>query len=360
MKKLNTLYFPDTSIFSESQYPLFLMLDQLHYISPIERLESTVTNDIFIEQGFCQEHTPLPLGEDRDRFVQLVKDIRDRKDDYAAQLSALTIANMSNPKVSKTESRTEILSTLLGSTIISIDQEEEEAAKQGAIWQARLLLILGEILDKEEEELASHLSFWDDQEMEVFSKLQGEGTPEDENPFGDLLEIQHKMTTPNPAMVRNRCKAWQQMLGDNPFSELPIWTTTRQEAADYIFDEFEKQTGNSPYLCDKLSLPASIGRDMPDVTDSIAEFREKNSELLATISEKIAELTPVNGNSDLPERPVISPALEGQWNEALEESFPENLYGRKSLKFYYMQGFQPSAIIEGNKPSGSGMMIIFN
>ncbi len=127
MKKLNTLYFPDTVIFSESQYPIFLLLDTLHYISPIERVESTDSNDIFVDRGLCQVHTPRPLGEDRDRFIHLIRDIQERKDDYAAQLSALTIAGMSgHQSKSDKESRTSILSTLLGGDILNQSSKEEE------------------------------------------------------------------------------------------------------------------------------------------------------------------------------------------------------------------------------------------
>lgn len=358
MKKLDTLYFPDTAVFSETQYPLFLLINQLHYLRPVEPSEEFLSNDIFLERGLCQVHTPLPLGDDRDRFVHLLKDLQERKDDYAAQLSALTIANLSQKENSDDESRTAILSTLLGSDTISKEETNEE--EEARIWQARLLLALGEMFDREEEELAGHLSFIDEKELAMFQKLQGESGDEEDDPFQDLLDLQQKISTPNPAMVKKRCQSWLQLYGNENFTNLPIWISTKHEAADYLFDLYEKQTGNSPYLCDKLEFPASIGRDMPYVVDALAEFKEKNAEILKDISNNLINLLEHSDQAELPDRPVISPSLENQWNEAVEESYPENLHGRKSMRVYYFQGCTLPGVLNGSGEQGNGVLLVID
>lgn len=357
MNKLNTLYFPDTAVFSEIQYPLFLLIDKLHYLSPIEISEENEAKDIFVEQGFCQVHTPLPLGEDRERFIHLLKDIQLRKDDYVSQLSALTIEGLAQRGQTDDESKNAIMASLLGGEVLTSGEKEEELEAKSALWQARLVLALGETLDREEEELASHLSFWDEQEMELFKQLQGESEDDEDNPFQELLDIQQKVNTPNPVMMKNRCKAWQKLMGEATPGNTMIWVATRQEAVDYLFDEYEKKTGNEPYLCDKLQLPASIGRDMPFVTDSITEFHQENSQLLETIAEAINGLTSTENQDDLPERPVISPTIETQWDEAVEKQYPENLYGRKGVRIYFLKNFSATDLIKQPVAQGNGILI---
>jgi len=116
MNSLNSLFFPGTDIYSIRQYPLFLLLQKIHLIRPVENNpvdagdEST---DSFIKSGFCQEHTPCPLGEHRNRFLHLVTDIKNRQDDYAAQLSSLVLASQSAPPLIDEDSEQAIMSSLL-------------------------------------------------------------------------------------------------------------------------------------------------------------------------------------------------------------------------------------------------------
>ena len=95
-----SLIFPDTDIFSYKHFPYLLFGAPLRFLELVEHDPNDQRNDrdIFIDSGLCQPHAPSPLGEDRSRFLRLISDIKERKDDYAAQLSALTVAAMSSPK----------------------------------------------------------------------------------------------------------------------------------------------------------------------------------------------------------------------------------------------------------------------
>jgi hypothetical protein len=134
MDTLETLYFPDTVITTDGQSPLFLFFDLVHFLQPVEGDESEQPtaglSDTFMDKGFCQVHTPAPLGTDRDRFLHLVHDIEKRKDDYAAQLSSLTIASMSAPQRNNEASKSAILSELLGE---SHDLEAEEKDRKSVV-----------------------------------------------------------------------------------------------------------------------------------------------------------------------------------------------------------------------------------
>lgn len=356
MTKLAPVYFLDTAIFSETQYPLFLLLDSLHLLNPVEPEESSEDYDIFVQQGLCQVHTPNPLGADRDRFVHLLKDIRHRKDDYASQLSSLTLAGMSAKDKSDNESRTAILSTLLGGKTLA-DDSGEPAEKVADLWQARLLLALGEVYDIEEEDLASHLNFWDKQELDLFAKLQGEGLLDADNPISELMELQKKKIAPNPTMMKNRCKSWFTLAKNGDFVNEPIWLTTRQDGADYLFDQYDRKTGNDPYICDILRLPASIGRDLPALFDSISQFRTAHAELIGKIAANIIDALTAAGSK--PERPIIDPALEADWNKILDEVYPEEQYGRKSLKIYFLSNFHPRQVIDQiSNGANSGILFL--
>jgi hypothetical protein len=97
MNSLKTLYYPGTAIISLRQYPIFLLFQNVLILSPVESdpIENGKESpDSFIKSGFCQVHTPHPLGKERNRFLRLVEDIKTRKDDYSAQLSSLTLAAM--------------------------------------------------------------------------------------------------------------------------------------------------------------------------------------------------------------------------------------------------------------------------
>ncbi len=359
MKTLNSLYFPDTTLYSEAQYPPLLLIDKLHYLSPVEQTKNPDLNDIFVEQGFCQVHTPLPLKDDRERFLHLLTDIQSRKDDYRDQLKSLTIAGILAKKAPADEEKTSLVSSLLQDNKINSSQDGLTEKEQAAIWQARLILSLAEILDREEAELAEHLSFWDEQEMQVFRELQGDDEHEEDNPFQELMEIQQKINTPNPAMMTNRCRAWSILAGKEAFKDFPVWLVTREDAAFFLFDAYQKETGTEPYLCDMLNFPVSIGRDFPFVTDSLNKFKNSYSEILSSITEILYNTIALPAATDSPERPIIPANIESEWNKIIDREYPEELYGRKKMKIYFMENFQPAEILSESHFTGNGLLLVF-
>ncbi|PID77255.1 MAG: hypothetical protein CSB24_02465 [Deltaproteobacteria bacterium] len=352
MKHIDIIYFPDTDPYFETNYPLLLLAVRLNYLSPVEP-EHNAPADIFTRYNLCQAHTPIPLGDERSRFAGLIRDIKLRKDDYADQLKALTIAGMQ--EAGKEEHKGDILAALLGSSGDDNKSIPGET-RRNAVWRARLILALAEILDREEEELAGQLSFLDEQELQLFKRLQGENGEEEDNPFQELMDIQQRLNAPNPAMMKNRCRSWLELAGDKPFSEPAVWLSTREEAADFIFDACREQTGNEPYLLEMINLPASIGRDFPLVADALTDFRQRHAGVIEALAEEIIEPV-VSGNAALPTRPIITPSLEKDWNLLLAQEYPENLYGRKKMKIYLLPGFiHPQGI--PSKKSGKGSLFL--
>ncbi len=98
-------------------------------------------------------------------FLHLVEDIRNRKDDYAAQLSSLILASKSGSTAEIEDSEQSIMDSLV--TPKDLQEKSLLAAKEEKLWQARLVLAIGEILDQEEEEIARNLAMLDDDQAEL-------------------------------------------------------------------------------------------------------------------------------------------------------------------------------------------------
>ena len=159
MNSLNSLYFPGTTLSSMGQYPLFLLFPTIHLLQVAEHNihgNGGQATDSFMKAGLCQTHTPSPLGNDLERFTRLVSDIKNRKDDYASQLTTLTLSAMSNSSRKSGDSQQEIISSLLSNSQSFPDKEKEQ--KNLNLWQARLVLAIGEIVDHEEEDIARQLA----------------------------------------------------------------------------------------------------------------------------------------------------------------------------------------------------------
>lgn len=339
MDTLETMYFPDTVISTDGQSPLFLFFDTVHILQPVERdaahRQATDLGDTFMERGFCQVHTPAPLGTDRQRFLHLVKDIKERKDDYAAQLGSLTIASFSTPENSKLESRQSIISSLFGAPPEEEDKKEEE--RKARLWQARLVLAIAEILDHEDEEIVDALSFLDKSEEALFDRLLGRDEESDEdNPFTDLSRLQTSMAPSRAGLTKNRLKAWLCLLEEG--RQLPsfwIWTTSRPEMADIIFEKYEAKSGRKPTPILQLELPAATGVELQDHMNKIEAFREQAKPLLFEISENLSTLV---HQENIPQDPVQfeNDARVEQWKTLLETHFPVELYSRIPFCFHLL------------------------
>ncbi|MBB5349484.1 hypothetical protein JWG42_16785 [Desulfoprunum benzoelyticum] len=336
MNLQDTLYFPGTAIASGSQYPLYLLCPTIHLLQPVEPEEGAGDGpgsaDLFINHGFCQVHTPQPLGPDRKRFLRLIDDIRERKDDYAAQLSSLTMAAMTAPRQQDDDTSQAILSSLLGGPGRKIARENE-GPKQD-LWQARLVLKIGEILDQEEEEIARDLLALDEDEHSLYTRLHGEdlvAADEDDNPLADLIDIRARLRQPATGTIRNRFRAWKQLFLSG---ELPTWrilATHWPDAADIILEAYERHRGQAATPAGALPLPTTVGLTMDEAFAAVAAFRKEFAlladELLATL-------------------PAPLPAtLIKRWQDALEQHFPAGQFGRTVVAIHHLAGLDISTLL---------------
>ncbi|WP_163339113.1 hypothetical protein [Desulfopila sp. IMCC35008] len=346
MNTLEALYFPGTEIYSASQFPVFLLFGKLHLIKPVEEPEQgDDTADIFTTAGLCQAHTPCPLGDQRERFEHLIRDIRERKDDYAAQLSNLTVSSFSAKKKSVDDSSRSIVSTLLGKTET---KEDEDDIRNNELWQSRLILKIGEQLDREEEEVAVRMALLDDDEQGLFKTLQGELDEEEETLFGELLDLKSRLNKPSATSVATRLKAWSRIYRESTASLPTIYLTHLEDAADHLLEEYENKMQLPPVELLHLLLPGNIGWDTETAISSFRDFQEKEPELLEKVATFITGMDPQ----------LQRESLEDEWSKSLESHFPAADTGRLNLHFHTMSTITCAKMLGGKTNGASDILAV--
>jgi len=343
MNSLEALYFPGTAIYSARQFPVFLLLEKAHLLRPVELpVKADNSPDIFITSGLCQEYTPCPLGDSKDRFLRLVRDIRERKDDYAAQLSALTIASLSAKRASIDDTAQGIISTLLGSHGVAVPAENEDDSQ---LWQARLVLKIAEILDQEEEEVAVQMAMLEDQEQDLLKELQGEiDDEEEESLLNELRQVQNKLPQPTTATVRNRLNGWSRLYRASAQPECDLWLTHLEEAADIVLEKYENTAQTPATVIAELELPAHIGWSREEAADTILAFKASSANLRKELE---GALRTLNSNT--------LHDLSLQWSQTVETAFPSQQHGRTCLVVYHLSSASCGNVV--GKKNGSGALL---
>jgi hypothetical protein len=368
MNSLNTLFFPGTEIYSIRQYPIFLLFQKLHLIKPVEDDlvgSGNEFSDSFIKSGFCQVHTPCPLGEHRNRFLHLIEDIRNRKDDYTAQLSALVLAansGRSGRSAIDEDSERGIIASLLTPD----DQKAKSllADKEGKLWQARLVLAIGEILDLEEEEIAAKLAILEDDQAGLFRALHGEIEElEEDNPFAELNQLENNIVAANTGNIKKRFNGWKTLFLESDMPEFEVFFTTSQDAADLLLELYEQKTNQPALPAATLDLPGLIGWNSEEASQAAVKFHEDNRDLLSRIYACLADLAQQDAlpNHEMQIDNAFA-AMTEEWNAQLESVFPVNKLGRVPVKCYLFPGFACSTVIGKPQPENdnfkNGLLVV--
>ncbi len=360
MQSLNSLYFPETVLPHHLRNCLLLLPDTLHSLQPVEpdpaETDPPAGNDLFMEQSICQAHTPSPLGKDRERFLGLLEEIRTRKDSFAEQLSSLTLAHLSHDQGHGEHNHQTIMSTILKGRP-AVDGSSEEDTAQAALWQARLVLALAEILDREEAELAETLSDIDETEMALFQELKGEaaGGLEEDNPFAELLRIKAKLSQPRPGTIKKRLAAWKTLYASGRIEEqFWLWTACQEEAADLLIESYESASGKDSVPLLRIKLPAQIYMRENDALESIRNFQEKAEKVRRPIIDKLRELVTLEHLNIVDPVALLPDAgtLARDWNELVEYFYPEERFGSRILDLQFLANISLDQLLRGPDAAG--------
>jgi len=330
MKNSTVCIFPDTMPRVEVLFPLVQVFSPVVYLRSVENddpegADQSSLYHAMIDQGLVRFVCPALLAENRDRFLQLVHDLQHRGDDYASQLKNLTLAGLGRREGS--ESKTSIIGTLLKQT--GIEQTKEEEQRSMILWQARLVLKLGEIFDREQEELQEHLNKISDREQELLEKLR----EKNEQPFS-LTRALNNAGSITDGQLRLRLKAWSRLFGLGTKQDTgSIFITTNRETIDQLADHYESIHNQQPGRILSLLLPA--GRTCETFAEQRDGFRKEGAQLLVAIDDLLKH----------PDSEKAAPTLEGpdsDWARLLEHHFPIADNGRCTLTLYAVPDTSPA------------------
>lgn len=325
--------FPETIPGDGTLFPL------VQVFSPVVHCQAVEENEIPLEMqsplvrelagsGLLQAHVPSELGEQRERFLALVRDLNNRRDDYAGQLKSLSLAGIGTGGRTMKESKNSIIESLLQSKGV---EEKKREQREMVLWQARLLLKLGELFDSEQQALQRELDKIGELENNLFAQLR----EEQEQPFS-LTKSLGSVSNKVDDLHRLRLKAWTRLyfLGNNRQGETGCFVTTSRDAVDLLAENYERLRGDDRYSVHQLLLPAKPPAEFK--VESITTIHNRGKEFLPRIHSLLSGHTR-DGIEDFG-------ADDGAWAQFLETIYPETETGRCRLHLYSFNGIRPSEL----------------
>ncbi len=322
--------FPDTIPRAEILFPLVQVFAPLVYLRPVEN-DPPLEQDLsplcreMVDQNLVRFDCPAPLDDNRDRFLQLVHDLQHRRDDYAGQLSNLSLAGLGRP--GNTESKTSIIGTLIKQTGIKDKQDEQQAM---ILWQARLMLKLAEIFDREQQELQQSLERISERENGLLDELR----EEDEQPFS-LTRTLMRAEGHTDGQLRQRLKAWSRLfaLGSRQITS-SAFITISQDAFDLLLEQYELNEDSKPHHIVNLQLPG--GRQTDTAIEQRAAFLRDAADLIVLLQNMLK--TPLSVDE---KNHAALEATESKWAKLQEQHYPADRNGRCILSLYALPGVNP-------------------
>jgi hypothetical protein len=332
MKRKSVVIFPDTIPAAQVFIPLVLVFGPVVYCQPVENDDpEDITNTLWgkmVEQSFCGLHAPAPLFENRARFLHLVRDLHQRRDDYAAQLTHVSLASIPTGSRPGTESRTSILSSLLSGHGIDSSKDEQ---RENLLWQARLLLKLGEQYDADQQKIAEDLDNFNISEQDLFSGIANESS----SPFS-LTGKLTSLVSNTDGMQRLRLKAWARLFafGSNPLEGSRFFVSTNPDAVDRLGEEYERISGSRPSSFTTVLLPVRYP-DENRYLEQLHQFLQDEATIVVTL---LALLK--NPSTASEEQYKMFSEEGGEWSILLDRYFPEQECGRCQLVLYDFSNVQ--------------------
>lgn len=249
MNKSIACAFPETLPDERLLFPLVQVFGQVVYMQAVENEPPDQgPNSAFVErcrqEGRVRTLTPAPLGDQRERFLALVQDMRRRGSDYTSQLSMLTLAGLSRRE--QQESKQSIVADLLKMTDI-----KEQEAQNLLLWQSRLVLKLGEFFDAQQTTLNQALSNIASRQDTLLAELR-----EEEDDLFAAAVSQGEGNQETDGMLDHRLKAWTRLCLHDVDQPQGVLVASRPSALDRLQEMYEKNRGRIPQLWASLELPA--------------------------------------------------------------------------------------------------------
>lgn len=276
MNILNGLYFPGTGPNKELFCSLLCLLDKVGFYQ-IVAPDAAGDNEVSL---YWEGQVVLPLGEERDRFLATIWDIKTHAADfYGSYLSALSAESL----VDRDEASVwQLVASLHGQN----KKTEQDPALTEKIWQARLLLHLAGILAEEQADLTKNIVDLNRAEQAVFDALKGV--------HDDLADCAEVLPTAGLELgsgqsagnIKHLLKAWGTLFVMDP-AKHALLVTDNEDGAAILFDSWAELSGERPQLLAELDLPV-VG-SVAAMEASRTELAEARTALVNSLLDTLAD-----------------------------------------------------------------------
>ncbi len=338
MNCFDAFLFPDTNIFYEKYYPLLLFFSPLYFLQLTEPgAESDIKNEAapFMASDLCRAHIPAPVGDKREQFLRLIRDIKEQKGHYVDQLNTLIVdLTHAQTDVDAADLKHKIAIILLEKLGAKQDISETELD----LWQDRLVLSMAEILERREKDLQKDLSLFDEEEIAAFRLLHGINDKTESDLLNEIENIKAKLTTHRLRNNIIRFKAWLRLLKNGPVPMVKVWLASTRDSADQMFKRHKAAGNGSAVPLLKLALPAHIEASAQYVVKQVKAFQQKTTRIhqgLVADFARIVTTVPYLGDCEKSLLPYKTDWAD-LWEGMLNEYFPASNYGRTEIIFYLL------------------------
>ena len=383
--------FPNILPQDDVVFPLAQLFSQLLFLRPVEddlpKADTPLLQVLAHQQKNRVEKQPdenrllaftcpAPLAEDRERFLGLLQDIRSRPEDYTGHLSNISAGHA--PVAPEHEQEHAIMDTLLHQTGIQTGSgkhtpepanRQEKNASSVLLWQARLLLKLGESVDKQQADIRNNLARVSQQQEALLRELRteqrkGEGDRVDLSLFNTLPTLARNARNSSDDIPveqqRLRLKAWSRLffLSKSTF-EQTVFISQSSDAIEALLEHYQQATGTGTAKQIRLPLPflpslsACVAEENEQEEDDILallaqrdQFQQEASTVLAAIREFLQ--SPKNSASS-----SLTATAEQEWIALLDRHYPisdkadkinKANNGRCTLTLYFFPEISPKQL----------------
>jgi hypothetical protein len=327
MQKMSCLFFPDTRIPVRDIVKLLSLFGNVTHYLPCEPDNDGHTGDDGYHTRLSAEkllhaYPPAPLGEELDRFNQILKEFTSAQYGASATSAQAIAAITASSRPDSDLTSDQLISSIVGRPPEYTEAEQKEREE---LWSARLYLSLAEKLDEQEKELQEGLRKVSGNETTLFKSLRGE-----ENDMETVLQkaatplnIETLHTAPSPALLRSRMKAWGRLFLADKQKTGRILITSRQECVAAIID-----TCRIPEEMTQLSLL------LPEINIEDNSWFEKLAAVREALARPAAEITETllrnNNQSSMAEKQKMTT----DWETSLKQLNQPEISGWSFLNLF--------------------------
>ena len=255
---MNTLYFPETTLSATPAVGLLFFFDTIRMLEVVEQDKASPLEP-FNEKGFLSGYCPAPLGDDRERFLQLIGDIQGHEAEY---LSGVLSSLSTNPGLDADEQTVWDLVSRLSRGQLDPDARNRDMARKN-LWRARLVLKLYEFFQAEESEISAGWENIRQSEAQMLKLLKGE--LDDDEDEQDMAAVFRSLTDVNlPELeirIEHLLKAWGTLYLQNETDDIYVFTTPSEQSKEVVFEEYYEIKEKRPQPLMELRLPQGPGSE---------------------------------------------------------------------------------------------------